>query len=613
MPNYAIADEAIGKVVGLAVFASDALSSTAYATQEILVILSVAGAIAFGYAFPISIAIVVLLAIVVASYEQTIHAYPDGGGAYVVARDNLGDFPAKTAGAALLTDYVLTVAVSISSGVAQLASAFPVLSPYRVQMAVVLVLLVMLINLRGVRESGTVFAIPSYFFVLMMAITVGVGMFRFLTGSLGTVVDPPQLVAENPVLVVTPFLILHAFSSGTAALTGVEAISNGITAFKEPRSRNAAITLIWMAFILGALFLGITFLAVHTGSVPSSEETVISQIARTALNGRNIVYLLVMAATTLILIMATNTSFAGFPRLSALLGADGYLPRQIADLGSRLVFSRGIVALALVACLLVILFKASVTGLIPLYAIGVFLSFTLSQAGMARRWWKIGHLEPGATVDERGSTLRYESGWQWRMAINSVGALATAVVAVVFAVTKFSEGAWLVLVLIPALVWLFGRIHHHYQDLARRLSLDGFTSLPPLKTVKVLVPVSGVHRGTMAALRYARFLSDNVTGVYICTNPAESQRMREKWEKWVPDLSLVIVHSPYRLLMTPLLEHIRKELVGLQPDEMITVVVPQFVPLHWENNLLHTQTAWLLRTALLTTPGVVVSDVPYQV
>ena len=404
--------QTIGKVVGLAVFSSDAMSSIAYATQEMMVILAGAGMAGWPIAMPMAIGIVILLAIVTISYEQTIHAYPSGGGAYIVARDNLGELPAQTAGAALLTDYVLTVAVSISSGVAQIVSAFPALYAYRVWIAVALVLFVMLINLRGVKESGAVFAIPTYFFVVMMFLTVGVGLFRFAMGTLGMVPNPPLMETLHGAQALSLFLILHAFSSGTTALTGVEAISNGITAFKEPRSRNAGITLIWMSIILGSLFLGITFLATQIGAVPSEAETVISQLARTAYGGRNFLYLATIAATTVILIMAANTAFADFPRLSALAGrrrlpaAPADLPRQPAGLFAR---HRGAGAHRVV---LIIVFNASVTALIPLYAIGVFLSFTLSQAGMARRWWKIGHLAPGKEVKERGSTLRYESGWQ---------------------------------------------------------------------------------------------------------------------------------------------------------------------------------------------------------
>src|SRR5215211_5493434 len=440
--------ETIGKAVGLAVFASDALSSTAYATQEILVILAAAGSLAFGYVFPIAIVIVGLLAIVVISYEQIIHAYPNGGGAYVVAYDNFGYFPALIAAAALLTDYILTVSVSVSSGVAQIVSAYPGLFDYRVPIAVACVIFIMFINLRGVRESGAAFAIPSYFFILMMVITIGVGLFRLITGTLIDVPSPPEIEHVGEALTgISAFLLLHAFSSGTAALTGVEAISNGITAFKEPRSRNAGITLIWMAFILGLLFMGISYLTKEIHAVPSEAETVISQLVRTVFNGQGFVYLLVIVVTTVILILAANTAFAGFPRLSAMLAQDGFMPRQLTYRGSRLVYSYGIFSLAGVASILVILFQASVTRLIPLYAIGVFLSFTLAQAGMAKRWWRAGHLPPDVTPannkHESRHILRYEKGWFLKMVSNGFGAFCTAMVLLVFAVTKFRDGAWI--------------------------------------------------------------------------------------------------------------------------------------------------------------------------
>ncbi len=485
--------QTIGKRVGLAVFASDALSSTAYATQEILVILAAAGIGVFYLGIPISIAIVVLLAIVTISYEQTIHAYPSGGGAYIVSRDNLGELPAQIAGAALLTDYILTVAVSVSSGVAQITSAVPELFPWRVELAVVLVLFVMLVNLRGVKESGAAFAIPTYFFVVMMFATVGFGLFRYATGTLGTVVSPPEMEIEQTMVMVTLFLLLHAFSSGTSALTGVEAISNGITAFKEPRSRNAGITLVWMSLVLGTLFLGITFLSVNIGAVPSETETVISQLARTVYDGRGLMYGLVILATTVILIMAMNTSFADFPRLSALLAADGFLPRQLAFRGSRLVYSNGIVALAVIACILIIIFNASVSALIPLYAIGVFLSFTLSQTGMARRWRKSGHLEPDQELQERGSALHYDRRWLVKMTVNGFGAICTAVVMLVFAVTKFNEGAWIVLILIPAIVLVFQGIHRHYGTLAKALSLENYGQPPRVGRQRVILPLSGAR------------------------------------------------------------------------------------------------------------------------
>jgi len=613
LPTADAPHETIGKLVGLAVFASDALSSTAYATQEMLVVLAVAGPAAMGHAVPISVVIVLLLAIVTLSYEQTIHAYPGGGGAYIVSRDNLGELPAQLAGAALLTDYVLTVAVSISSGVAQIVSAFPALFPHRVAIAVGFVLFVMLINLRGVRESGTVFAIPSYFFLGMISLTAIVGLVRHFAGSLGTVPSPPPFEHVGTAQAVGLFLILRAFANGTTAMTGVEAISNGVPAFREPRSRNAGITLIWMSAILGVLLLAITFLATSIAAVPSEAETVISQIARTAFGRRGGLYLAAIAGTTVILVMAANTSFAGFPRLSALLAVDGFLPRQLAYRGSRLVFSRGIVLLAAVASLLVVIFSASVTRLIPLYAIGVFLSFTLSQAGMAHRWWKIGHLPPGQETKERGSTLRYESSWKLKMVSNSLGALCTAVVTVVFAVTKFLEGAWVVLVLMPLLILAFSAIHRHYRSLAKRLSLDSFGAPPPVTRHRVILPISSVHRGTLEALRYAHELSDDVTAVHVSTDPDEAQKVQAKWEQWGEGVRLIILESPYRLLMEPLLAYIERVAQHRQPNETITIVVPQFVPRHWWANLLHMQTANLLRIALLFKPGIVITDVPYQV
>jgi amino acid transporter len=604
--------QTIGKFVGLAVFASDALSSTAYATQEMFVVLVAAGTAAFHYAFPISLAIVGLLVILTISYEQTIHAYTGGGGAYIVSRDNLGELPAGIAGAALLTDYILTVAVSISSGVAQIVSAAPSLFDYRVYIAVSMVLLVMVVNLRGVKESGAIFAVPTYFFVAMMALTVGFGLFRYFTGSLGTVTAPPPVEMIHSAQAVTLFLILRAFSSGTTALTGVEAISNGIPAFRSPSSRNAGITLIWMSAILGVLLVGITFLSWQIGALPSEQETVISQLARTVFDSR-ILYLAMIAGTTVILIMAANTSYADFPRLSALLAQDGFLPRQLAFRGSRLVFSRGIIALALIASLLIVIFQASVTLLIPLYAIGVFLSFTLSQFGMARRWRKSGKLSPGDEVKERGSTLRYDAGWRHKMIVNGFGSVCTLCVMAIFAVTKFRDGAWVVIILIPILVAIFFRIHKHYRELAQHLSLDLYNEPPPITRNRVILAIGGVHRGTLEALRYATVLSDDVTAVHVSIDPMEAERIRAKWDIWGGGIRLVILESPYRLMLEPLVEYIEQVMAIRQPNETLTIVVPQFVPKHWFDNLLHTQTALLLRLALIFRRGVVVTDVPYHV
>jgi len=612
LPTADAPHQAIGKTVGLAVFSSDALSSTAYATQEILTILAFAGTAAFALAFPISLAIVGLLALVTISYEQTIHAYPGGGGAYIVARDNLGELAAQVAGAALLMDYVLTVAVSISSGVAQLSSAFPLMHEHRAGLAVVLVAFVMLVNLRGVRESGLVFAVPTYFFVAMMYLTVGTALVRHLGGSLVPLADPPPLEVV-PVSAVTLFLVLHAFSSGTTALTGVEAISNGIPAFKQPRSRNAGLTLVFMSLILGSLFLGISFLAGPIGATPSERETVISQLARAAFGGRGLLYLGAIAATTLILVMAANTAYADFPRLAALQAQDGYLPRQLTYRGSRLVYSRGIAVLAAVASLLIVVFDASVTGLIPLYAIGVFLSFTLSQAGMARRWWKSGRLAPGQQASERGSSLVHDPRWRLKMAVNATGAAITAIVTVIFAVTKFHDGAWVVILVIPALVAVFYQVHRHYRAIAAQLSLEDFGPPPRVDRHRVILPISGVHRGVVAGLRYARALSEDVTAVYVSTDPADAEAVQRKWGLWGAGVRLVVLSSPYRLLVEPIVAYIKDVAASRQPNEVITVVVPQFVPRRTWHNLLHAQTAIMLRLALLFERGIVITNVPYQV
>jgi amino acid transporter len=605
--------QTIGKAIGLAVFSSDAMSSVAYGPQEMLMILAVAGTQALGYAFPLAMAIVVLLVILTLSYEQTIHAYPGGGGAYIVSRDNLGKIPSLVAGASLLTDYILTVSVSVSSGVAQIVSAYPILFEYRAVIAVALVMFIMLINLRGVKESGSTFAIPTYFFLVMMFVTTGFGLYRYATGSLGVVVDPPHFEV-NVLHPITLFLILRAFSNGTTSLTGVEAISNGIMAFKEPRSRNAGTTLIWMSGILGTLLLGITFLAVHIGAVPSEAETVISQLARTVYNGRNFIYVATLLGTTLILVMAANTAFADFPRLSALVAIDGFLPRQLAFKGSRLVYSYGIVSLALIASGLILLFNASVSGLIPLYAIGVFLSFTLSQAGMSHRWWKIGRLKPGAELIERGSTLHQDRYWLIKMIVNGIGSLATGMVMLIFAVTKFTEGAWVVLILIPILVAVFLVIHRHYYMMANRLSLENYGEPPPyMGRHRVIVPISNVHQGTLAALRYARMLSDDITVIHVSTEPAETEKVQKKWGTWGKGTRLVIVDSPYRLFLEPLLGYIEEIIANRQQNETITIVVPQFIPSKRVFNMLHMQTADLLRKELLSKPGVVITDVPYQI
>src|SRR5690349_11744425 len=502
-----LAHQAISKPVGLAVFASDALSSTAYATEEILIILGLAGggSALFGISIPIAIAIAILFAIVTISYRQTIFAYPSGGGAYIVARDNFGEIPAQIAGAALLTDYILTVAVSISSGVAQITSAFPGLLPYKVEIAVAVIVLMTIVNLRGVKESGQIFAIPTYFFLGMMFLTLGVAAVKFFTGSLGVVTDV-EAIQRTTLDSLTVFLILRAFSSGCTALTGIEAISNGITAFKQPSSKNAAITLMWMSSILITLFLGITLVAHQIGALPSETETVISQISRTVYGKGSIFYLLMLSGTALILLMAANTSYADFPRLAALQAGDGFLPRQLTLRGGRLVFSWGIVVLATFASILVIVASANTTTLIPLYAVGVFLSFTLSQAGMVVRARKIGKLKPGEVVKGLETDLEYDPHWRKHMVVSAIGAVCTFVVMIVFAVTKFATGAWVIVLLIPTLVWIFFRIHHHYRSVAKALSWD--SSPPELETrsVQTLILIDDVHAETVRLVNFAKSL-----------------------------------------------------------------------------------------------------------
>ncbi|MBP9040195.1 MAG: APC family permease [Anaerolineaceae bacterium] len=604
--------QTIGKLVGLAVFSSDAMSSVAYGPQEMMLILAAAGVSALHLALPLVMGIVLLLVILTFSYEQTIHAYPGGGGAYIVARDNLGELPSQVAGSALLTDYILTVAVSISSGVAQLVSAFPTLYPYRVIIAVAMIMMIMIINLRGVKESGITFAIPTYFFLVMMFLTMIIGFVQYFSGTLGTVAAPPQLEV-NVLQPISLFLILRAFANGTSSITGVEAISNGVTAFKEPHSKNAGQTLIWMAGILGTLLLTMTFLSIKVGAIPSESETVISQLIRTIYNGRGLLYIMNISATTIILIMAANTAFADFPRLSALQARDGFLPRQLTFRGSRLVYSGGIVLLATIASLLVIGFKASVTGLIPLYAIGVFLSFTLSQTGMARRWWKSGHLAHDAEVVERGSVLRFDKGWVHKMIINGFGALCTAVVAVIFAATKFKDGAWVIIILIPVLVAIFFQINHHYTHLAKQLSLENLPGKKIFKRNRVIMPISGVHNGTLAGLHFASTLSDDITVVHISIDPEETAKVKAKWERWGEGYRLVVLDSPYRLFLEPLLEYIDKISAILGPNEIITLVVPQFIPKHWWTRFLHMRTADSLRQVLLQRKNIVITEVPYQI
>ncbi|HYF94569.1 MAG TPA: APC family permease [Symbiobacteriaceae bacterium] len=585
--------ERLTKTKALAVFSSDALSSVAYATEEILLMLVLAGSAALSLSLPIAGAIVVLLIIVALSYRQTIFAYPSGGGSYIVSKENLGVYPGLVAGASLLVDYVLTVAVSISAGVAAVTSALPGLAPWRVLICLILIALIMVANLRGIKESGAIFALPTYVFVVIMALMVAWGLVRVALGLESAHPAPHAVPAAAQPL--TLFLLLRAFASGCTALTGVEAISNGVPAFEKPESRNAATTLTWMAVILIALFSGITVLAGVYGAVPSHHETVVSQVAR-HIFGNGLMYYVVQASTALILVLAANTSFADFPRLSGLIAADGYLPRYLSNKGDRLVFSNGIMMLGILAGLLVILFRGSTHALIPLYAVGVFLSFTLSQSGMVVHWWKL-----------------REPGWVRNIIINAIGATATAVVLVVITVTKFILGAWMVILLLPLLVMLFRSIHAHYVSLGRQLRVAYDCPPPPLRVKRhtVVVPVAGVNNAVANTLQYGHTLSDNIICVHVALEPEKGQKVKERWDRWNCGLELHVVESPYRELIRPLVQFIEK-VDAQDPSDIITVLVPEFVTHRWWHYLLHQQTGVLLRMFLMMRKHWIVTGVPYH-
>ena len=590
MPLAQARHERLGRAVALAVFASDPLSSVAYATEEILLVLLLAGQAALSYSLPIAFGIAALLAIVVISYRQTVAAYPHGGGAYLVAKDNLGTPPALIAAAALLVDYVLTVAVSVAAGVAALTSALPALRPYPIILCVISIAVIALANLRGVRESGRLFAAPTYFFVVCVLGMVGYGVVAAWLQWL----PPAPYAPHAPGLEgVGLFLFLRAYSAGCTALTGVEAVSNGVSALKPPEGRNAQAVMTTLGILSIVMFLGITYLAYDFGIVPGGDETVVSKIARRVF-GDGILYFAVQAATLLILILAANTAYADFPRLSSILARDRFVPRQFANQGDRLVFSNGILMLSGFAIVLVVAFRGDTHALLPLYAIGVFISFTLSQSGMVRRWLRL-----------------REHGWQWRVWVNGVGALVTGIVMLTLAVTKFTEGAWLVVVVIPVIMRLFVVMHRHYDEVASALSLEGLETQPSFRHV-ILIPIGDVHRGVVRAVNYANTLAPtaSIRGIYVEADPARTSRIEERWGKCGFGVPLVVLTSPYRSLLRPLIEYL-DTLQSAGDDVMVTVVLPEFIPGKWWQHLLHNQTALLIKGALLFRKNTVVADVPY--
>ena len=595
--------ERLNVFTGLAVFASDNISSSAYATEEIMRVLVLAGAGALALTMPITIGIVVVLAIVVTSYQQTVAAYPHGGGSYIVAKDNLGTRPGLVAAGALLTDYALTVAVSIAAGVAALTSIVPELFEYRVGLGVFLVILIAMVNLRGIRESGAVFSVPTYVYLVSIFGLLAFGLFRFLTGTMPDYHAPAAWLAAQQAEPLGILLILRAFSSGSVALTGTEAVSNGVPAFKPPEPRNAQNVLILMGLFFGSIFLGMSFLASQLGILPdpSEQETVISQLTRTFVGAGSPYHYLVQVSTAILLVLAANTAFADFPRLSSILARDGFLPRVFQFRGDRLAFSYGIIVLAAIAILLVVAFGGSVTNLIPLYTVGVFVAFTLSQSGMLRRWRRLRNEVPG---------------WRRRAFINGIGAITTGIVAIEVAAAKFALGAWIVLILIPLLVAMMLFIERQYRSASVALAVGPDATIPRgRREERVVVPVPGINRAVVQAINVGRSIASDVRAVLVSDDPEEAARIRKQWEHQLSDIPLVFVESPYRALVGPLLAYLDVLDQAWPPDKeapVTFVVVPEYVARSWWERILYNQSARRLRAALLGRRHTVVVNVPYR-
>jgi amino acid transporter len=594
--------ERLSKKTGLAVLSSDNISSVAYATEQTLIVLAVLGTAALSYVVPISAVIVGLVVLVALSYRQTIFAYPNGGGSYTVAKDNLGTGYGLVAAASLLTDYILTVSVSVSSGIAAITSAYPALIPHAVALGLGSIVLLMAVNLRGVRESGIAFSVPTYVFIAIMLLLLVTGFWR---GAMGHGVAPaagPLRVDSvsaassgigGPVGFALVFLILRGFAEGCVAITGTEAISNGVGAFKNPSAKNAATTLGWMAAILATFFLGTSYLAKHYMVMPTANETVLSQLGHHIFGG-GILYFTLQYATFALLVLAANTAFADFPRLSSILAGDRYMPRQFAARGDRLAFSNGIVVLALLAMLLVWLFRGDTSALIPLYAIGVFICFTLSQVGMVVHWWKL-----------------RSPGWKWRAALNGIGALATALVFIVQVVTKFTAGAWVVVLIIPSIILMLRKINKHYIEFSAEVRYAGYSPLMFLHHT-VVVPVNGITKPVAGALVYATTISEDVRAIYVEVDPGSGAQLKADWLSWDIGVELVVMKSPYRSILRPIVQYVNR-LTRKNQSDLVTVVVSEIVPRKWWEHLLHNKTALYIRTAFLFRPNVVVTAVPYLI
>jgi|SRR6478672_1789295 len=594
LPTSAHDEERLSNAAALAVLSSDALSSVAYATEEILLVLVAAGSAALTWSLPIAGTIVLLLVVVILSYRQTIKAYPKGGGSYIVARENLGLYSGLVAGGSLMIDYILTVTVSISAGTAALTSAIPQLQNFTVELCLLFIFLLMVANLRGVRESGKIFMIPTYAFIVSIFVLLIIGLYQQATGQIHH--NYPDLPVQESV---TLFFVLRAFSAGCAALTGVEAISDGVLAFKPPEWQNARRTLLYLGVVLGVMFIGITYLAHVYQLVPQEGQTLVSLLGRQIL-GDGPLYLFVQVATLLILLLAANTSYADFPRLCYFLARDGFLPRQLSLLGDRLVYSNGIILLSGCAAFLVMIFKGQVNAIIPLYAVGVFTSFTLSQAGMVIHWYK-----------------EKTPSWQASAVMNGVGAIATAIVLVVITLTKFLGGAWLVVVAIPLLVSLFLAINRHYKHVAERLSIQdlpprGYIPRPKTEVVThpAIVVVGQINRGTVEALDYARSIADEIVAVNVDVGSTDREKLQQRWQQLEPDIPLIILDSPYRSVVSPIVDFI-SEYEDRHTGVLSTIIIPAFVTRNWWEGLLHNQTTLFLKAALRAQKSRVVTTVRY--
>ncbi|TKS61051.1 MAG: amino acid permease [Nitrospira sp.] len=586
--------ERLSKTLALAIFSSNAISSVAYASEEILLVLILAGTAAVAWSIPVSLAILFLVLVLTISYRQIIYEYPEGGGAYIVARSNLGDVPALIAAAALMIDYVLTVAVSVAAGVAALTSAIPSLFIHREALGLVAILFIVVMNLRGVRESGKFFAIPTYLAIGALGLLVVIGTVQsfFSSGAVPPPASPggPGGEMEN----LTLFLILRSFAAGCSAVTGMEVISNGVKAFRHPESKNAATTMIWMSAILASLFIGISWMAYHHGILAKVDETVVSQLARLTF-GSGAIYYAVQIGTMTLLVLAANSAFAGFPHLASILARDGFMPHQMATFGDRLVFSNGIIILGFFACLLLVLFQGNTHALIPLYAIGVFVSFTLSQAGMVKRW-----------------LVKKGVHWRKKLIVNGVGAVTTGIATVIIASTKFMQGAWIVFLLVAVLILMFRGIRSHYKAVSEQITLDRRGQRPPMPRRNiVIIPISGVNRAVVRAVDYARSRPGEIRAVFVDLDPEESAKVKIQWAQWGCGVNLIALPSPYRSVLGSLLDYI-EGILEKEPDTWVNVVIPEILPARWWQNILHNQRALLLKASLLFKDRVILTDVPFH-